>query len=54
MKAVILAAGISSRLRPITNKIPKTLLKVAGKPILSHILDCLTQIGIKEIVLCVC
>ena len=50
MKAIILAAGIGSRIRPLTNNCPKSLLKVGGKTILemmlSHIRDC----GIHEVV----
>lgn len=39
MKAIIPAAGIGTRLRPHTYTLPKALLYVAGKPIISHILD---------------
>ena len=39
MKAVIPAAGIGTRLRPHTHTLPKALLYVAGRPIISHILD---------------
>ncbi|NIM20365.1 MAG: NTP transferase domain-containing protein [Candidatus Latescibacteria bacterium] len=39
MKAVVPAAGIGKRLRPHTYTLPKALLYVAGKPIISHILD---------------
>jgi len=50
MKAIILAAGVGSRIRPLTNSSPKSLLKVGGSTILemmiSHIQDC----GISEIV----
>ena len=50
MKAVILAAGVGSRIRPLTDNCPKSLLKVGGRTILemmiSHIRDC----GITEIV----
>jgi len=44
MKAVIPAAGIGSRLRPLTNSLPKILLNVAGKPMISYILDDLLEI----------
>lgn len=53
MKAIIPAAGIGKRLRPLTLTRPKVLLPVAGKPILGHILDRLTQSGIDEIVIIV-
>ncbi len=39
MKAIVPAAGIGKRLRPHTYTLPKALLQVAGKPIISHILD---------------
>jgi glucose-1-phosphate thymidylyltransferase len=53
MKAVIPAAGIGTRLRPHTLNKPKSLLAVAGKPILAHIMDDLTAAGIDGFVLIV-
>lgn len=50
MKAVIPVAGIGSRLRPHTHTQPKALIPVAGKPILSHIVDSLIEAGIKDFV----
>lgn len=48
MKAIVPVAGIGTRLRPHTHTAPKVLLPVAGKPILGHILDELTRLGIEE------
>jgi dTDP-glucose pyrophosphorylase len=48
-KAVIMAGGNGSRLRPLTNEIPKPLLPVAGKPILELIVDQLLETGINTI-----
>lgn len=49
MKAIIPAAGIGERLRPLTLTKPKVLLPVAGKPILGHIYDRLALTGIKDV-----
>ncbi len=49
MKALILAAGKGTRLRPLTNTIPKHLLPVGDKPILFHVLDYVKEAGIKDI-----
>jgi dTDP-glucose pyrophosphorylase len=49
MKAVILAAGKGTRMRELTNALPKPMLKVQGKPILEHILGGLILVGIREI-----
>jgi bifunctional UDP-N-acetylglucosamine pyrophosphorylase/glucosamine-1-phosphate N-acetyltransferase len=49
MKALILAAGEGTRLRPLTSNIPKPLLLVAGRPFLSHVLDALSSQGIKDV-----
>jgi NDP-sugar pyrophosphorylase family protein len=49
----ILAGGLATRLRPITEKIPKSLVPVAGRPFLSHQLELLRSRGIRHAVLCV-
>lgn len=50
MKAIILLAGLGTRLRPHTYSKPKPLVPVAGKPVLGHILDSLSGLEIKETV----
>jgi NDP-sugar pyrophosphorylase family protein len=49
----ILAGGLATRLRPITEKIPKSLVAVAGRPFLSHQLELLRARGIQHVVMCV-
>ena len=49
----ILAGGLATRLRPITEKIPKSLVPVAGKPFLAHQLELLRSRGIRRAVLCI-
>jgi len=49
----ILAGGLATRLRPITKKIPKSLVSVAGEPFLAHQLKLLHARGIHRAVLCV-
>ena len=49
----ILAGGLATRLRPITEKIPKALITVAGEPFLAHQLRLLHQAGFRNVVLCV-
>jgi glucose-1-phosphate thymidylyltransferase len=51
--AIIPAAGVGTRLRPHTYTLPKALLYVAGKPIISHILDDVVPLGPSRIVLIV-
>jgi N-acetyl-alpha-D-muramate 1-phosphate uridylyltransferase len=48
----ILAGGLATRLRPITEKIPKALVEVAGKPFVSRQLEYLRAQGITDVVLC--
>jgi len=49
----VLAGGLATRLRPVTEKIPKSLIPVAGKPFLAHQLELLRSCGIRRAVLCV-
>jgi glucose-1-phosphate thymidylyltransferase len=49
MKALVLAAGKGTRLKPLTNTIPKHLLPVGDKPLLFHVLDYIRDAGIKDI-----
>jgi len=51
MKAVILAAGIGTRLKPITNNFPKCLVKVLNKPILQYQIESYLYAGIKDIII---
>jgi mannose-1-phosphate guanylyltransferase len=48
VKAFLLAAGVGSRLRPITNTTPKCMLPVAGRPLLDIWLDSFVQAGVDE------
>jgi MurNAc alpha-1-phosphate uridylyltransferase len=51
MKAMILAAGYGKRLQPLTNKTPKPLLSVGGKPLLQHHIEHLAVNGITEVII---
>ena len=53
MPAVILAGGLATRLRPLTQRIPKALIEVAGHPFLWHQLQLLKRRGIRRVVLLV-
>ena len=53
MKAVILAGGLGTRLRPLTNKKPKPMLPLGNKPLLEHLIKWIKKNDVKDIVLCV-
>jgi NDP-sugar pyrophosphorylase family protein len=49
MKAMILAAGFGTRLRPLTNKVPKPMVPIMNRPILEHTIHLLRSNGISDI-----
>src|SRR6195952_1647010 len=49
-KAMVLAAGLGLRMRPLTNNMPKPLVSVTGHPLLDHVLDKLAGAGVSEAV----
>ena len=51
MKALIFAAGLGTRLKPLTDTLPKALVPVGGKPLLRHVLDKLIAAGYDDIVI---
>ena len=53
MKAVILAGGLGTRLRPLTNSKPKPMLPGGEKPILEHLIEWTKKGGVKSVVICV-
>jgi len=50
MKAMILAAGRGERMRPLTDRTPKPLLPLGGKPMIVHLIEQLRDAGIRELV----
>lgn len=52
LSAVIMAGGLGSRLAPYTDNCPKPLVELAGKPILTHIIEHLKSQGVMHFVLC--
>jgi NDP-sugar pyrophosphorylase family protein len=53
LPVAILAGGLATRLRPLTEKIPKLLVEVAGEPFFSHQIRLLKKSGLTRLVLCV-
>jgi NDP-sugar pyrophosphorylase family protein len=53
LSVAILAGGLATRLRPITETIPKALIEIAGEPFINHQLRYLKKQGISSVVLCI-
>ena len=51
MKAMLLAAGMGTRLRPLTDNLPKCMMPVGGKPILAHTIQRLKTYGINDVMI---
>jgi len=49
LRAVVMAGGLGSRLRPLTEEVPKPMLPVGNKPLLEHIVGQLKQAGIRRV-----
>lgn len=52
LRALVLAGGLGTRLRPVVPTLPKVLAPVAGAPFLAHVLGWLQRWGVEEVVLC--
>lgn len=50
MRAMVMAAGVGSRLRPLTVNVPKPMVPILNKPAMEHIITLLRRHGINEIV----
>ena len=53
MQVAILAGGLATRMKPLTDRVPKSLLEIGGKAFLTYQLDLLKKEGIRDIVLCI-
>ena len=50
-KALLLAGGLGSRLRPITDTVPKCLVEIAGRPLLDYWFDALASVGVRDVLI---
>lgn len=48
--AMVLAAGLGTRMRPLTDRMPKALIEVGGRPLIDHVLDRLVEAGVRRAV----
>jgi N-acetyl-alpha-D-muramate 1-phosphate uridylyltransferase len=53
LPVAILAGGLATRLRPMTDRVPKSLIRIAGRPFIFHQLELLKNQGVDRVVLCV-
>lgn len=51
MRAILLAAGMGTRLRPITYETPKALIKIKGEPLIERQIKFLREVGVQEIII---
>lgn len=52
LPVIILVGGLATRLRPLTNNVPKALIRINGKPFIAHQLELLRSAGIQDIIIC--
>jgi len=48
--AMVLAAGLGTRMRPVTERVPKPLVPVCGRPLIDHVIDRLVAAGVRRVV----